>query len=196
MRFPLLAQQLQRAQRQRDVAILVALAAADMQEHALGVDVTHLETQTLAQPQTAGVEGDQADPVIERRHGGQDAAHLAGREDHRQLELRVGAGQLHFHGPGAAERFFPEDLEGADGLGAGLAGDLFVLLEVDAVLAELLRRDQVGGFVVVLAELAEAGAVGLFGAGTDGQELQVIGEGFKDGVGGTFFICIGLLLWF
>jgi hypothetical protein len=103
---------------------------------------------------------------------------------------------LHFHGPGAAERFFPEDLEGADGLGAGLAGDLFVLLEVDAVLAELLGRDQVGGFVVVLAELAEAGVVGLFGAGTDGQELQVIGEGFKDGVGGTFFICIGLLFWF
>ena len=54
----------------------------------------------------------------------------------------------------------------------------FVGLEMDAVLAELLGGDQVGGFAVELAELAEAGVVGLFGAGADGQELQVIGEGF------------------
>jgi hypothetical protein len=42
--------------------------------------------------------------------------------------------------------------------------------------------------------LADTGVVGLLGSPTDGQELQVVGEGFQDGVGGTFFICIGLLL--
>ena len=49
---------------------------------------------------------------------------------------------------------------------------------MDAVLAELLGGDQVGGLVEVLAELADTGLVGLFGAGADGQELQIIGEGF------------------
>ena len=80
-------------------------------------------------------------------------------------------------GPDAFEGLFPEELEGADDLGGGLAGDFLFGLEMDAVLAELLGGDQIGRFGVELTELAEAGEVGLFGAGADGQELEVIGEG-------------------
>jgi len=69
-----------------------------------------------------------------------------------------------------------------------------VFLKVDAVLAELFGRDQVGGFVVVLAELADTGVVGLLCAGADGQELEVVGERFQDGVRGTFFICMAMLI--
>ena len=50
-------------------------------------------------------------------------------------------------------------------------------LEMDAVLANVFGRKQLRGLVVELAELAEAGVVGLLGAWADGQELQVIGEG-------------------
>jgi hypothetical protein len=53
-----------------------------------------------------------------------------------------------------------------------------VLLEMDAILAEVFGREQVGRFAVVLAELADARGVGLLGARADGQELEVIGEGF------------------
>jgi hypothetical protein len=53
-----------------------------------------------------------------------------------------------------------------------------VFLEMDAVLAEVFGREQVRGFGVMLAELADTGVIGLLGARTDGQELQVIGEGF------------------
>jgi len=80
--------------------------------------------------------------------------------------------------PDAVEGFFPEDLEGTDDLGAGLAGDLLVGLEMDAILAELLSGDLVGGFAVELAELADTGVIGGFGAGADGQESEVIGERF------------------
>jgi hypothetical protein len=59
-----------------------------------------------------------------------------------------------------------------------LAGDLLFALEEDEVLAELLGGDALGGFVVVVGELAQAVPVGLLGALADGQELQVIGEGF------------------
>jgi hypothetical protein len=62
------------------------------------------------------------------------------------------------------EGFFPEELEGADGLGAGLAGDLFVGLEMNAVLADLLGADQLGRFAIELAELADTGVIGFFGA--------------------------------
>ena len=78
----------------------------------------------------------------------------------------------------ALEGLFPEELEGADDLGGGLAGDLLVRLEMDAILAEFLGGDQVGRAVIMLAELTDTGQVGLFGAGAEGQELQVIGEGF------------------
>jgi len=61
---------------------------------------------------------------------------------------------------------------------------------MNAVLAELLGADQVGSFGVELTELAQAGVVSLFGARADGQEFEIIGEGNKDGVRRTFFICI------
>ncbi len=116
--------------------------------------------------------------MIEPRHQVQDTAHLFRREDDRQLELRVGASQFHFLGPRTVEGLFPEHLDGADGLRAGLAGNFLMLFEMDAVLAEVFGREQVGGLVVMLTQLAKAGVVGLLGAGTDGQEFQIIGKGF------------------
>jgi hypothetical protein len=50
--------------------------------------------------------------------------------------------------------------------------------EVDAILADVLGAEQIGGFAVELAQLADTSVIGLFGAGADGQELEVIGEGF------------------
>jgi hypothetical protein len=63
-------------------------------------------------------------------------------------------------------------------LGGGLAGDFLGGFEVDAILANLLGGDLVGGFAVELAELAEAGVIGFLRAGAQGQEGQIIGEGF------------------
>ncbi len=60
----------------------------------------------------------------------------------------------------------------------GLSGDLLDRLEMDAVLADLLGREQIGGLMVKLAELADTSVVGLFGARADGQKLEIIGEGF------------------
>lgn len=192
MGFPLLAQELEGALRQRNIAITIALAAADVQEHAFGVDVADLQAQGFTQAQSAGVDGDQADTVVEDLYSGQHATHLGSRKDNGQLELMIGAGQFQLVRPLPAQGFFPEDFEGADCLGAGLTADLLVLLQVNAVLAEIFGREEVGGLIVVFAELAHASVVGLFGAGTDGQQLEVIGKGFQDGVRRCFFICIEL----
>ena len=51
-------------------------------------------------------------------------------------------------------------------------------LEMDTILPDVLRGDQIGRLAVILAQLAEAGVVGLFRAGADGQEFEIIGEGF------------------
>ncbi len=70
VRFPLLAQQQQRALGPRDVTILMALAPAEVQEPALGSDVANFEPQPFAQAQAAGVNGAEADAMIQGGHGG------------------------------------------------------------------------------------------------------------------------------
>ena len=93
--------------------------------------------------------------------------------------MGIGAGQFQFVRPLALESLFPEKFDRADGLGGSLAGDLLDGFEVNAVLADLFSREQLGRSVIVkLAELADTSVVSLFGAWADGQEFEVIGEGF------------------
>ena len=95
---------------QRDVAVVVAFAAADVQEHAVGINVADLQRKAFAQAQAAGVDGGQADAMIQGGHLGQDAAHLGGREHDRQFELGIGADQFQFGGPGALRVFSQKSL--------------------------------------------------------------------------------------
>jgi hypothetical protein len=115
--------------------------------------------------------------MIQGGHGRENTAHLGGREHDGQFEVGIGADQLEFGRPGALEGFFPEELEGADDLGGGLTGDLLFALEIEAVLAELFGTDQIGGFVEIFSDVADGLVVSLFGAGADGQQGQVKGEG-------------------
>jgi len=188
--FPLLAQQLQGALGQRDVTVLVAFARPDVQEHAFGINVADFQPKAFAQTQAAGVDGGQTDAVIQQGDASQHAAHFGSREDDRWFELGIGADELNLGGPGAAEGLFPEEFDGAERLGGSLAGDFLDRLEMNEVLAQLLGRDLVGRGVEKFAELTDAGEVSLFRAEADGQKLQVLGEGIKDGVGGTFSICM------
>jgi len=177
MRFPVFPQAQESALGQRDVAILIALATADVEEHAFGINVAYLEAQPFAQAQAAGVNEQQADMLIRRSHCGEHAADFGGGEHHRQFKLGVGPDQFQFVGPDALEGFFPEELEGANDLGAGLAGDPLVRFEMDAILAELLGGDQFGRLDVMLTELTDTGQISFFGARTERQEREVIGKG-------------------
>jgi len=89
---------------QGHIAVALALAGPDVEEHPLGIDV----------------------------------AHFGRGQDDGQLEARVGPNQFDLGGPKTAQGFFPEELDGADGLGGGLAGDLLLALEKDEVLAQFL----------------------------------------------------------
>ena len=159
-----------------------------------GIGLADFQAQALAQTQAAGVDGGEASAMIQGAHRREHAAHFGGGEDDGQFELGIGPNQFQFVGPLAFEGFFPEELDGADGLRAGLAGDLLVSFKMDAILADLLGRDQIRRFACELAELADTSVAGLFGALTHRQELEVVGEGIKDGVRGTFFICMGWLM--
>ena len=60
MGLPELAEQLQNALGNGHVAVAIALAAADVQEHAFGVDVGDGELEAFAQAQPATIDGGKA----------------------------------------------------------------------------------------------------------------------------------------
>jgi hypothetical protein len=53
-----------------------------------------------------------------------------------------------------------------------------MLLEINAILAQVFGRKQIGGFIIVLRQMTDAGVIGLLRARTDGQKFKIIGEGF------------------
>jgi hypothetical protein len=116
--------------------------------------------------------------MIQGGNRGEDFSHFGGGEHDGQFELGIGPSQFQFVRPGALESLFPKQLEGADGLGAGLSGDLLVGLQMDAILSKVFGGEQLRRATVKLTDLADAGVIGLLGARADGQKLQVIGKGF------------------
>lgn len=176
MGFPLLPQQLQCALGQRHVSVLVALAVADVEEPALRINIANLEVQAFAQAQAAGVDGGQADALVEQGDPAQDVPDFPGRENHGKFELGVGADQLNLRRPGPLEGFFPKELDRAYSLSAGLASELPFGLKMEEVLAEFLRADQVRGFLEELTEFAQAVPVEQDGAFGQGQKPQVVEE--------------------
>ncbi len=89
MSLPALTEQEQGALGQGDVAVAVALAGADVEEHAPGIDVADFQVERFAQAQAAGVNGGQRDAMIEGGDGSEDQAALGGGEDDRSLNSGV-----------------------------------------------------------------------------------------------------------
>jgi len=62
---PIAAQQLKSGLGQRDVAILGALAAVDMDHHAGAIDIGDFKMESFVQSQAAGVDGGEVGIVVE-----------------------------------------------------------------------------------------------------------------------------------
>jgi hypothetical protein len=191
---PELAQPFESALRQGHVAVAVAFAGADVEEHPLRIDVADFQPEGFAQTQTAGVNCGQGHPMVQGGDPGDHLAHFAGREDDGQFELRRSAGEFQLGGPDALEGLLPEELDGAQGLRGSLAGEAPFGLEIDEILTELFGADLIGGALKVLGQVTDAGPVTLLAAGQEWQQGQVLGEAVQDCVWGTFFICIDLQL--
>ena len=78
MGFPLLTEQFEGALGQRNIAVAISFAAPDVEEHALGVDIAHLQAQAFAQTESTGVDRGQADTLIESLNLGENLADLGG----------------------------------------------------------------------------------------------------------------------
>jgi hypothetical protein len=147
-----------------------------VQEHAWGIDVGNLHIQTFAQAQAAGINGRQANAMIEAFDLLKDLAHFLSGEHDRQFESWVSTDQPDFDRPRLAESFFPEQFDGANILGGSLAGEFLLRFEIKEVLAEFFGGDQVGRLAVILAEFADAGPVAQDGTFSQRQQAQIVKE--------------------
>ena len=140
---PILAQQLQRSFRQRDVTVFGAFAVADVNHHAPAVDVREAQIGSFLQPQPAGVDGGETNSVARQSHLSENLSHFREAEDDRQLLLRRRSQDAQ-DGPRAVEGLFVEELDAAEGDGHRVAGVMFDILDEEEVLAQLFLGQQVG----------------------------------------------------
>jgi hypothetical protein len=141
---PVVAQTLEQQTGQRHEAVLVALAATDVQGHARRVDVAQTQVADFGDAQAAAVGGlqEHGEAVIDIEGSGDDAGHLVLAEDSRQRFGLLAEGN-HLDHARAGEGDAIEQAQGADGLveaapGRAL-GDKVELIEADVLGVEVCR---------------------------------------------------------
>ena len=156
---------------QRDIAVLGAFAAMDMDHHALAVDIGDFEIQGFMKSQTAGVHGRKIDVVVEGFDVSQNASDFFDAQDGGEAVFVLGAQD---------RKDVPIALQDIDIIKANAAVadahrlgrpviDVFTLEEV---LLEFGFRNQIRSFVIELREHADRAGVGLLGSFSFPIELQ------------------------
>jgi hypothetical protein len=170
---PMAAQQRQRAWGQRDVAILIAFAALNVQLHACTIDLGHPKGDAFAEAQATGGDDAQADLIVREVDLSEDLPDLIGTE-HDGERVRLGwANQLQQR-PRALESALEEERDRTEGHSTAGAGGLFVVAEGEKVLAEVLVTEQIGRLAVVEGQLANFAEVGVLGSWGKPAQLHVL----------------------
>ena len=144
-----------------------------MDQSAGAVDLRHLETRALQQPQATGVDGDEAEPIDGQPDQRQDAPDLVAAEDDGQ-PVRLRWAHQRQDRERLAERVLDEELDAAQGDRDGGPRAVLDRREVQEVLPQLLVGHEVGRFVEVRGQLADGADVGLLGPRRERAELHVL----------------------
>ena len=126
--------------RQGHEAVLVALAAANVDLMLCGIDIAHFKGQGLAQAQAHGIGGEDKDAIAQLASGGNDAGDLIGGEDIGQ-GLDLGRFDDVEPGPIELEDVLPKEaqaialnLHGAPGMGIDQGGKVqFQLFDAELI---------------------------------------------------------------
>jgi hypothetical protein len=179
---PVVAQHVQRARRERDVAILRTFAAVDVDEPAAAVHVADLQVQALVQTKAEGVDGPEVGAVVWRAGRFDEAVGLLERENIgqglRDADTQAREG-LPLAGLGVAE-------EEADAVERHLDGgrsERCLVLEVEEVFAELGLGEPVGRAAKVAGELTDFAQVSLLRASAEAGDLEVLPHALTEGRG-------------
>ena len=178
--LPVGAEDLQQPRREHDVAILLPLALADADDHALAVDVGDAQAGDLGDPQAGGIGGHEQGAVLEVGDGGEEAGHLVGAQDDRESAGLLGRGDARGDIV-AAQGLAVEEAQGAAGLVIVAHGDVPLLEEMEQVVADVFGAEVIGRGVEVAGEAGDASDVGLDGRRGEVAEGHVVDHAAAQG---------------
>ena len=173
---PVAAKNLQGALGKRDVAVFGPLAMTHVDEHPRGtVDIGDLKMGAFLKPQPAGVDGGEAGAVERQADTAKDRSNLFRAQDHRELLLPGGPNEGE-SAPLSLEGFLIEELDATKSNGAGSAGELLDILEIEEILTKLLFTDLVRRFLLMLGELVHGPDIHLLRGLGKPSQLQILGH--------------------
>ena len=157
---PIAAEQIEGGWGEWDVAILGTLATVDMDHHAGGIDIGDFEVETFMESQAAGIDGGEIGVILEGFDLGKNGSDFFDAENGREATFGLGTEDSE-DVPVSLEDVFEEEAYAAIGDAHGIGGPVINVFAVEEVVLEFLLGDQIGGFVVELAEHANGAGVGL-----------------------------------
>jgi hypothetical protein len=157
---PIASEQLEGGKGERDVAILGTLSPVDMDHHASGIDIGDFEMETFVESQAAGIDGGKIGVILGGFDLGKNGSDFFMAENGRKASFGLGSEDSE-DVPVSLEDVFVEEAYPAIADAHGIGGPVINILAVEEIVLEFLLGDQVGGFVVELAEHANGAGVGL-----------------------------------
>jgi hypothetical protein len=131
-----------------------------MDHHAGGIDIGDFEVETFMESQAAGIDGGKIGVILEGFDLGKNGSDFFTAENGRKASFGLGTEDSE-DVPVSLEDVFVEEAYAAIADAHGIGGPVMNVLPVEEIVLEFLLGDQVGRFVVELAEHANGAGVGL-----------------------------------
>ena len=159
MGFPVGAQQRERICGQRDITVLGALAAMDMDLEALSVNIGDLKEEGCMEPKAQTIDRGEVDLIVEGCSRLEDTSDFFNTEDSGEMVCGLRA-QEREGVPIAFEDVLREEADTAGAEAQRRWGEAIDIFPVQAVVLQCLFRDAVRGFMGELREQADFPDIG------------------------------------
>src|SRR5271157_403682 len=147
---PVLAQGFQQNGTEHDVPILAALAALDVYDHPLTINVANLQAGQFGAARSGSVEGHQQNAVEGSGRGVDEPSDFLLAQHRGQVPRLLGIGRLR-HAPAPLQSLNEEEAQGGQPLGNAARSQLSLAEQIGLVLADVLRTQAVRRAVEVAA---------------------------------------------
>jgi len=173
MMNPILAEQFQRPQWQRDIPIFSAFPLPEVNHSAGAIDILNLKMSPFLKPEPTGINRREASPMALQPDEAENPTDLVRAQDGRKLLFASRANKVE-DGEIPLESMLEEELDAAQSDSERTAGVFSDILEVEKILSEFFLSDQVRGFVIVPSQLTHSLYVALLSPFREAPELETL----------------------